>query len=129
MDFIAFGDWNPFIKKIEGSKTVSEKLRIEIALNEGKISTFTPTVLKNEANREFRWVGSMFVKGLFDGEHFFKFEQIDENTTRFVHGEHFSGIFSGVIMSMIGDDTQKGFVAMNEAIKERAEAQYANRLS
>jgi len=62
------------------------------------------------------------VPGLFDGEHFFKLETIDNDTTRFVHGEQFTGVLSGLIYKMVGEDTKTGFIKMNEALKNRVEA-------
>ena len=37
--------------------------------------TFKPNILVFEENKELRWLGKLFFKGLFDGEH--KFEIID----------------------------------------------------
>ncbi|MGB0369407.1 MAG: SRPBCC domain-containing protein, partial [Flavobacteriales bacterium] len=86
-----------------------------------KPQAFQPVVLKNERNREFRWKGKLFVQGLFDGEHYFQLNRISDNETEFIHGENFSGVFVGPIMSMIGDKTKAGFIAMNQALKNRVE--------
>ena len=84
--------------------------------------TFTPVVLVNQPNQEFRWKGKLFVKGLFDGEHYFKLEKISATETRFLHGEHFTGILKGLVLKMIEADTIKGFEAMNLALKSRIES-------
>ena len=82
---------------------------------------FKPTVLKADTNQEFRWKGHLFVKGLFDGEHFFKLEETAEGHTRFIHGENFSGILSGMVLKKVGKATRAGFAAMNEALKNQVE--------
>ena len=101
MDFENYGSWNPFIQKIEGDPTQGKKLKVEITPPGKKKMTFTPVVLESAENRELRWLGHLFVPGLFDGEHFFQLESIDENTTKLTHGEKFTGALSGLLMNMI----------------------------
>ena len=47
--------------------------------------TFEPTVLNAEKPRELRWLGTLLIRGLFDGEHVFRIESVDESRVRFVH--------------------------------------------
>lgn len=61
------------------------------------------------------------MKGLFDGEHYFKLEKIDDNRTRFIQGEKFTGLLSGIFFKLIGEDTKSGFNEMNFALKKKAE--------
>ena len=82
---------------------------------------FKPVVLVNQESKEFRWKGKLFVKGLFDGEHYFQLERINDNLTKLVHGEKFTGFLAGALLKMIGEDTKKGFESMNEALKRRVE--------
>jgi hypothetical protein len=63
----------------------------------------------------------LLLDGLFDGEHYFRVEALSAHSTRFVHGEHFSGILIG-LMSGLLKKTDRGFALMNEALKKRAEA-------
>lgn len=113
--------WNPFIRKIKGDNSVGNTLVVEIKSSENKSMEFQPKVLINEFEKEFRWLGHLYVKGLFDGEHYFQLESIGPNETIFTHGENFTGILSGVLLKMIGENTKKGFQSMNIALKEGAE--------
>lgn len=117
-----YADWNPFVKSISGGVQPGNRLAVTLQPEGGNPMNFTPLVIKNEKEKEFRWLGKLFIKGLFDGEHFFYLERIDEHTTLFIHGENFRGILVGVLMGMIGENTLKGFEAMNVALKQRAEA-------
>lgn len=120
MDFASYPQWNPFIQKIEGKAAVGEKLRVE--LNNGKgVSVFKPAVLVCDPNQQFEWLGSLPIPGIFNGQHYFKIEPISATQVKFVHGENFSGLLAGFIMKQIGEQTQKGFIAMNKALKTRAE--------
>lgn len=63
----------------------------------------------------------MIVPDLFDGEHSFIIEPVEDNKVRFIQKELFRGIFTPLIMKSIGEKTQQGFEEMNRALKERAE--------
>lgn len=122
MDFESYPHWNPFLISVKGSPVVGKQLDNEIKTSEKKVMRFQPEVLVVEEQREFRWKGKMFVKGLFDGEHYFRLKQNRDGSTALLHGENFTGILTGLIMKMIGEDTVKGFEAMNQALKVRVES-------
>lgn len=121
MDHGSYPHWNPFIKQIRGNAGEGGKLEVTIQPQDQKPMVFNPTVLKCETNREFRWLGHLFIKGLFDGEHYFILEPIDSHSTRFIHGERFSGLLVGMLLKIMGENTTAGFRAMNEALKKKAE--------
>ena len=70
MNHDGYGEWNPFITEVTGEPVVGQTIAATICLPGKKPMKFTPTVLKNDEAMEFRWLGSTFVKGLFDGEHY-----------------------------------------------------------
>ncbi len=118
MDFDSYPSWNPFIKTLKGKSVVGEQLTAELSLPDKKPMIFKPTVLKCVPNKEFRWKGKLAMKGLFDGEHYFKLEKLADGQTRFIHGENFSGLLSGLLFKMIGDETKEGFEAMNRSLAQ-----------
>lgn len=120
-NFSDYPNWNPFIKSISGEPAVGGSLNASIQLPGQNPMTFKPTVLKAEEGREFRWLGKTFFNGLFDGEHYFILKPINDQETEFIHGEQFTGLLAGAIFKMIGENTKKGFEAMNQALKEKAE--------
>ncbi len=83
--------------------------------------SFRPAVIVAETNRELRWRGSVIVPGIFDGEHYFIIEPRSESSVRFVQGEDFSGVLVPFLGSVIRNASE-GFVAMNTALKKRAES-------
>lgn len=121
MNHKAYSNWNPFIKSISGNAQAGNSIDVTIQPEGKKPMRFKPLVLKNEKLIEFRWKGHLFIKGLFDGEHYFKLEAISESQTRFIHGELFSGVLVSVLLKMIGVNTKNGFESMNEALKKEAE--------
>lgn len=123
MDFDSYHQWNPFIQSIvsSGQLAVGSRLTNRIKAGDNKAQTFKPVVKALKPAKEFRWLGSLGIKGIFDGEHYFLLEEVTPTQTRFIHGEKFSGILRGLIMNMIGEDTKQSFEAMNQALKKRCE--------
>lgn len=124
VDLAAYGEWNPFIVAISGPLFVGGKLTARIKPPGGRAMIFRPRVLVLEPERELRWLGHVFIPGLFDGEHRFWLEPMDGgNTTLFHQDEGFSGWLANLLMGGSGRaKTAAGFTAMNEALKRRAEA-------
>ncbi len=119
-DFDRHPAWNPFIQSISGDKQENGKLVVHIKPPGGGGMTFKPRVLVYKTEREFRWKGKLFFTGLFDGEHYFILEAVNAHTTRFIHGERFSGILVGVSGNML-EKTREGFELMNQALKNECE--------
>lgn len=119
-DFAAYPDWNPFMH-VQGEARAGTSLQVTMFPEGMGPQRFKPEVLKAEPGREFRWLGKLFVRGLFDGEHYFLLEPAGEGKTRLKHGEYFRGILSGMLLGMIGDKTVHGFEKMNLALRQRAE--------
>ena len=121
-DFASYPDWNPFIRSIEGEPQEGATLETRIEPPGGRAMTFKPTVLAAKPERELRWLGRLVAPKVFDGEHRFELEPVGEGRTRFTQAER----FSGALVPLFGkglERTRQGFVAMNEALKQRAEVQ------
>jgi hypothetical protein len=120
-DFAAYGEWNPFVVAIEGEPRVGERLRVRLQPPGARALTIRPRLLEVTPDRALRWLGHLGVRGLFDGEH--SFELVPNGAgTHFVHRERFTGALVPVVWSRVGPPTREGFRAMNEALRERAEA-------
>ena len=121
-DFASFPQWNPFMKTAQGEPSPGNRLEVYIQPPEGMGMTFKPTVLKAEPGRELRWLGHLFVPGLFDGEHYFLIEAHGDGGARFIQGERFTGVLVP-LMGLMGlfPKTIRGFEEMNQALKARAE--------
>ncbi|KAB2940904.1 MAG: SRPBCC domain-containing protein [Hyphomicrobium sp.] len=121
-DFAAMPTWNPFIRQISGSPTPGARLNVQIGAPGQAAMTFKPTVLAASPDSELRWLGTLMGRWMFAGEHYFLLEPISPRTTRFTHGERFSGLLAPLLMrGRTLEATQQGFIAMNEALKQRAE--------
>lgn len=113
--------WNPFIQKLEGTISEGSTIHITLKVSDSNTMQLSPKVLKLETNREFRWLGHLYFRGLFDGEHYFIIHDRGPNQVYFEHGERFTGILAGLIFKLIGQDTRGSFIKMNRALKEYVE--------
>jgi hypothetical protein len=123
-DLPAYPSWNPFIREASGTLTAGERLDIELQPARGRAMRFRPTVLAAEANSELRWLGRLVVRGVFDGEHRFAIEPTASGS-RLVQEERFTGLLVPFLARGLRRGTLPGFERMNEAVKERVEAQTA----
>lgn len=121
MDFSAYPEWNPFIRTLIGDVTPGRSLRASIQLPGAKAMSFRPKVRVAEHLKELRWLGHLLLPGLFDGEHYFQLAALANSRTRFVQGEKFSGMLVSLFAARLGVSIKEGFVAMNAALKDRAE--------
>lgn len=121
-DFKSYPNWNPFIKSIRGEKIVGNKLATEILPPNRRIMKFTPVLLAVDSERELRWLGSGPVRGIFDGEHYFKIIPQENGSVKFIQGEKFSGILVRFMPKLLAD-AKHGFEQMNEALRKECENQ------
>ena len=121
-DFDSYPQWNPFIRKISGQPAAGERLEVRLEPPGGRGMTFKPKVLNAEPNRALRWLGHLLVPGLFDGEHSFTMQPLEENRVRFVQREAFKGLLVPLFARSLKTNTHRGFEEMNRALKARAEA-------
>ncbi len=117
----AYGEWNPFVRRIAGDLEVGNRLEVTVGADGQTPMEFAPEVLVADAQTELRWVGHLGVRGVFDGEHYFILEETERGTTIFRHGEDFTGLLGFPLLALIREDTHTGFIAMNEALKARVE--------
>ena len=119
-DLGAYKEWNPFITSARGEARVGERLEIFVEIPGAGGRAFRTKVLKADEARELRWLGTLPLPGLFNGEHIFRLEPLASGRTRFVHAEQFTGLLIPFIGGQI-KKSERGYELMNRALKERAE--------
>lgn len=120
-DFSRLPTWNPFMQQASGVVREGEQIEVHLQAPDGPKMVAKPILTKVAPNRELRWLGHLWVKGIFDGEHYFQIEPLANNQVRLRHGEHFRGLLAVPVLALIGKSTLAGFVAMNQALKIEAE--------
>ncbi len=73
---------------------------------------------------ELRWKGRLLLPGIFDAEHSFRLTALESGRTLFSHEETFTGFLVPLAFrGALKRGTERGFEAMNRALKHRAEWQ------
>ncbi|HET9954409.1 MAG TPA: SRPBCC domain-containing protein [Polyangiaceae bacterium] len=122
LDFARYPEWNPFLVALTGRAGSGEKLQVTVSLPDSHTEReFRARVTRFEDGYELAWIGHLWMKGLLDGEHFFRLQPLPNGRTRFVHGEDFSGLLLKFVLSRLGE-AARGFVYMNQALKKRIES-------
>jgi len=116
-----YPNWNPFITSFVGELKIGNKIKARLQPPGAQGMTFTPTILTLEPNKEFKWLGHLWVPGLFDGEHSFTLQEMENGTTLFIQSEKFNGILVPLFKKMIEGNTIQGFHLMNQKLKEICE--------
>jgi hypothetical protein len=122
-DFARFGAWNPFIRDARGSAEVGDTVRVKVRPSIPILIPlrFRATVLSHD-DHELHWRGKLLAGWLGTGDHRFVVEPIDRGRVRFIQHERFSGLLPWLGARLLASETQRGFEAMNRALKARAEA-------
>lgn len=121
-DFARLPEWSTFIRSMDGPLELGRPLKVRLEPPGGRAMTFRPTVVAVDANHRLAWRGKLGIRGLFDGEHSFTLEPLENGrSTRFVHAETFSGLLVPIAGRMLAK-TETGFEQFNAALKQRAEA-------
>ena len=76
-----------------------------------------------EQQKELRWIGSLGIPYIFDGEHVFRLEENSDSTTTLHHFERFRGILIPFLSTLIDKTTKDGFELMNAELKQCVEKQ------
>jgi hypothetical protein len=103
--------------------SVGATIRTEMQPPGGKKMTFRPRLLTVDQDRELKWLGKLLLGGIFDGEHHFWIDPVNEGVVF-----HQDEIFRGVLVPFTGsllERTSRGFDLMNRALKTEAESQAA----
>lgn len=120
-DLPAYPDWNPFIVRAEGRVEVGGQLRLRMQPVGGRPATLNPTVIEVVSGARLRWRGTLGVPGLLKAEHVFRLAARDDGGSRLHHDEHFHGLLVPLLSKSLHHSTLPAFVAMNQALKRRAE--------
>ena len=120
-DFPRYPEWNTFLRTMRGRPAVGEHLRMFIVSGRQRMP-FRTRVLVADPGRELRWIGHLVIPGLFDGEHSFTLEPIDNTGTHFHQDEEFHGILIPLLRRTLQTDALRSFEEMNAALKARAES-------
>lgn len=119
--FEAYGEWNPTLTSVTGEPELGERLRVTVSLPSGLGLPFVATVTVLDPERELRWATGLPSDGALDAEHAVVLEPDDDGVV-VDQRARFEGALAEPVLGRLSAQVRAGLEAMNEALKERAEA-------
>lgn len=121
IDFANYGDWNPFIQRVDGPLVEGAHLGFLVATGPGTTVSTEATLLTVEHGRRLAWGGQSRVPGLFRGVHSFIIEERASGVL--LHNtERFSGLLAFRVKPERLERQQGAFAHQDSALKARAES-------
>lgn len=117
-DFGAYRDWNPFLASAAGTLTPGSRLTISVRFGKRSL-TFHPQVTAVDANRRLAWRETIVSPRVFEEEHEFEIEAIDQSHTRLIQSTRMRGVLVGLVWDRLSPELSRGLAAMNQALKRR----------
>ena len=120
-DLDRWSEWNPLYPKASGTIRIGSPLTLTLALPGQAPREIHPVVLEWVPNEQLHWRLTA-LGGLVKTVRYIEIEQLAEASCIVSSGEIFGGWLGTSVARQMGRAAHRGFVAMNEALKARAEA-------
>jgi hypothetical protein len=119
-DYAGYGDWNPYMIKIEGAAATGSTLRVTLHSTGPLVDTREVDInVLSVLPTSMRWEGVAGDRTLFHGDHWFVLEELAPGKTRLHHYEHFTGSQCDAIMAQYGETIHANFLRFNQAFRDR----------
>ncbi len=125
-DLERWSEWNPTYPKASGAIRIGEPLALTLALPGQAEQEIRPRVLDWVPNEQLHWQLSL-LGGMIKTLRYIEIEALAEAGCVVDNGEIFGGLMGSSLGRRMSGPVRRGFRAMNEALKERAEAIWRER--
>ena len=116
-DFASYAEWNPYILSAEGELKQGSLVRFKVAGLPMKLSAPIVSLVENQ---ELIWEARSPVPGMRP-RYIRRLEKIDDNHTRFINREEFTGWAVPIMSPMLNFMSKPLFPRKCEALKRRVE--------
>jgi len=120
-DLPRWAEWNPTYTEAAGQIRIGETLTLTLALPGQPPQQIQPRVLEWVPNEQLHWRLTM-LGGLIKTLRYVEIQALGPANCIVDNGELFSGLMGPSLGRRMRGPVRRGFLAMNEALKERAEA-------
>lgn len=121
IDLKKYGEWNPFVPHMESSLIVGDPIIIHVQMNARKKMVEKEQVSQVIPYRRLAWRAT-YPQFLIKDERIQELETLENGTCSYYTYESFEGLAIPLVMLLYKNDIQRGFNAVAEALKRRAEA-------
>lgn len=116
-----YGDWNPQIPTASGSTAVGGNIELRLALPGRPAMNVTATIEESDPACLLTWRGHVLAPWFFQGYRRFEIEPTPDGCD-VTHREEITGALSPVFSLLMGKPTAQSHRALNDALREQAEA-------
>jgi len=117
--FDTYPEWNPTLTRADGEPTEGATVDLRVEPPDARSTEIEVVVETVDRPRRLAWRGTLLHPLVFVGDHSFEIEPRDDGV-RLSHDETFGGIVASLLVDE--DAIERGYEAMNEALKDRAES-------
>jgi hypothetical protein len=125
-DLALWHEWNPTYPRAEGEVRIGNVLTLDLALPGQPKQEIKARVLDWVPNEQLHWELRM-MGGLIKTLRYIEIAPLAETGCVVDNGELFGGLMGPSLGKRMRGPVRRGFLAMNEALKARAEATWAKR--
>ena len=125
-DLHLWEEWNPTYTRASGVIRIGEPLSLDLALPGQPVQEIRPRVLEWVPNEQLHWQLRL-MGGMIKTVRYIEITTLSEAGCIVDNGEIFGGLMGPSLGKRMGRSVRQGFQAMNEALKARAEAFWADR--
>jgi len=122
-DLGRWSEWNPTYPAASGEIRIGETLALTLVLPGQKPQELRPKVLDWTPNEQLHWRLSL-LGGAIKTLRYIEIDRLAEASCVVDNGELFSGLMGPSLGRRMSGAVRRGFRAMNEALKARAEARW-----
>ena len=122
IDIESYSEWNSQLEYLGGTVIPGGQLHLKLSAAGAEPYEFKPTISHWEENKRFAWLARTGFPRIFDGEHYFELEKIDDSTTLVTNREEYRGVLSLIMKNLpMMKDAPAGFRKMNVELKNYIE--------
>lgn len=120
-DIDRYADWNPFTPKVETTLQIGAPVHLHVHLVGDRPMHRVETVTRNEPYT-LGWDMKMGARFLLYAERVQVLTTIDENRTRYMTEDCFTGWLRPIVLGLLGKAMQRGFLSCGLGLKKAAES-------
>lgn len=125
-DLDRWAEWNPTYPRASGQIRIGELISATLALPGQPQQELKPRILDWIPNEQLHWQLSL-MGGMIKTIRYIEIEALGDESCVVDNGEIFGGLMGPSLGRRMGRSVQRGFKAMNEALKARAEEMWRTR--
>jgi len=131
VDFERYGEWNPFLTKVEGKAEIGAEIALYVKLSpEKEAMRFSKEmIISLKENQHLSYDSHFLSSSLFNTVRWQTIRPCDDGNKSIYHShQKISGVASWPITQLYGDRISEGFEASSLAFKKRVEEFYQQSL-